>query len=136
MAITQILSEEEPVALLSSSNDRMDTVEFLKRVAEHSGSSGSEEESVYPLGYYDDSDDDCEETGGHLAFPNFSTSQSEQVSTLSTGSQDDFYGCGGGALSDVNRTPRDGADYEDYYDHDGYGYGGAGYDSGDGYSSG
>jgi len=54
-------------------------------------SSESEDESEYPLGYYDESDDDWEETGGQLASPHFSSSQLEQEHALDTGFQGDYY---------------------------------------------
>ncbi|KAK3253147.1 hypothetical protein CYMTET_37575 [Cymbomonas tetramitiformis] len=54
---------------------------------------GSEDESEYPLGYYDESDDDYEvEYGGPLAFPHFSSSQLEQDAELDTGFQAESYG--------------------------------------------
>ncbi|KAK3250991.1 hypothetical protein CYMTET_39657 [Cymbomonas tetramitiformis] len=55
-------------------------------------SSESDDESEYPLGYYDESDDDWEETGGRLASPTFSSSQLEQQPALDTGFQGDYYG--------------------------------------------
>ncbi|KAK3261993.1 hypothetical protein CYMTET_29132 [Cymbomonas tetramitiformis] len=41
--------------------------------------SDSEDESEYPPGYYDDSDNDYGEDGGHLAFPEFSPSQEQAL---------------------------------------------------------
>ncbi len=55
-------------------------------------SSESEDESEYPLGYFDESEDDCGGTGGHLAFPTFSPSQLEQAPALDTGFQAASYG--------------------------------------------
>ncbi|KAK3242159.1 hypothetical protein CYMTET_48131 [Cymbomonas tetramitiformis] len=55
-------------------------------------SSESEDESGYPLGYYDESGGDWEQTGGQLAYPTFSPSQLEQQPALDTGFQGDYYG--------------------------------------------
>ncbi|KAK3254814.1 hypothetical protein CYMTET_35985 [Cymbomonas tetramitiformis] len=57
--------------------------------------SSDEDESQYPLGYYDDSDS-CEEgeveRHGHLAAPYFPLEQLERDETLDTGLQGDSYG--------------------------------------------
>ncbi|KAK3277312.1 hypothetical protein CYMTET_14670 [Cymbomonas tetramitiformis] len=55
-------------------------------------SSESEDESEFPPGYCDDSDDLCEETGGQLASPTFSASQLVQQPTLDTGFHEGSYG--------------------------------------------
>ncbi|KAK3285187.1 hypothetical protein CYMTET_7200 [Cymbomonas tetramitiformis] len=52
----------------------------------------SEDESEYPPGYYDESDDDCEEFDGHLASPQFCPSQLAQAPALGTGSQGESHG--------------------------------------------
>ncbi|KAK3282016.1 hypothetical protein CYMTET_10227 [Cymbomonas tetramitiformis] len=57
--------------------------------------SEDEDESEYPLGYFDDSSDSCEEEGeqdGHLAAPHFSSERLERDSELDTGFQQDSYG--------------------------------------------
>lgn len=61
-----------------------------------SDSSEREDESEYPPGYYDESDDNCEtKFAGPISFPHFSSSQLEQQHALDTGFQD---GCYGGVL--------------------------------------
>ncbi|KAK3237590.1 hypothetical protein CYMTET_52348 [Cymbomonas tetramitiformis] len=57
--------------------------------------SEDEDESEYPLGYFDDSSGSCEEEeeqDGHLAAPHFSSDRLEQDETLDTGFQGDSYG--------------------------------------------
>ncbi|KAK3279016.1 hypothetical protein CYMTET_13077 [Cymbomonas tetramitiformis] len=58
--------------------------------------SEEEDESEYPVGYFDDSADSCEEVevehDGHLAAPLFSDNLLEQEFELGTGSQPDSYG--------------------------------------------
>ncbi|KAK3242336.1 hypothetical protein CYMTET_47955 [Cymbomonas tetramitiformis] len=68
----------------------------LSRDFEECLSSEEEDESEYPVGYFDDSDDSCEEVEeeqvGHLAAPHFSSDRLEQDETLDTGFQGDSYG--------------------------------------------
>ncbi|KAK3265136.1 hypothetical protein CYMTET_26162 [Cymbomonas tetramitiformis] len=63
----------------------------VERHFEEYGRSEEEDELEYPLGYYDDSGDDCEaeeeEQHGHLATPYFSSERLEQVSLQDTGFQ-------------------------------------------------
>ncbi|KAK3269368.1 hypothetical protein CYMTET_22187 [Cymbomonas tetramitiformis] len=59
---------------------------------ENFGASEGEDESEYPLGYYDESDDDYGEFDGHLASPQFCPSQLAQAPTLGTGSQGESHG--------------------------------------------
>ncbi|KAK3267537.1 hypothetical protein CYMTET_23918 [Cymbomonas tetramitiformis] len=57
--------------------------------------SEDEDESEYPLGYFDDSSGSCEEEEeqyGHLAAPHFSTERLEQELELDTGFQQNSYG--------------------------------------------
>ena len=55
-------------------------------------SGDSEDESEYPLGYFDESEDDCGESGGHMASPEFPPSQLTQTPTLGAGSQGESHG--------------------------------------------
>ena len=54
--------------------------------------SENRDESEYPLGCFDESEDDYGGTVGHLAFPTFSPSQLEQEPTLDTGFRGASYG--------------------------------------------
>ncbi|KAK3275109.1 hypothetical protein CYMTET_16741 [Cymbomonas tetramitiformis] len=67
-----------------------------QRQLEEYESSETEDESEYPVGYFDDSEDDLEEEEGyygHLAYaPHFSTLRLEQGSGLDTGLQLESYG--------------------------------------------
>ncbi|KAK3273270.1 hypothetical protein CYMTET_18476 [Cymbomonas tetramitiformis] len=59
--------------------------------------SEDEDESEYPLGYFDDSSGSCEEEeeqDGHLAAPHFSSDRLERDFELDTGFQQDSYGGG------------------------------------------
>ncbi|KAK3286010.1 hypothetical protein CYMTET_6400 [Cymbomonas tetramitiformis] len=126
----------------------------------------SEDESEYPPGYYDESEDDCGESGSHLASPEFCPSQLAQASALGTGSQGESHGgvldvaaanffpptfisTGNASLSSERVGPvGDGYDDESYDnhsdDHEGHDSGGAyeneaghsDYGSGDHYDSG
>ncbi len=67
-----------------------------QRVQAEFETSEEEDESEYPVGYFDDSADSCEEVevehDGHLAAPHFSNDLLEQEFELGTGSQQDSYG--------------------------------------------
>ncbi|KAK3245109.1 hypothetical protein CYMTET_45306 [Cymbomonas tetramitiformis] len=74
-------------------------------------SSEEEDESEYPLGYFDDSDGSCEveeEHYGHLAAPHFSTERLERDSELDTSFQQDSYGGGFEAPLGEEFLPRNG----------------------------
>ncbi|KAK3278718.1 hypothetical protein CYMTET_13366 [Cymbomonas tetramitiformis] len=106
--------------------------------------SEDEDESEYPLGYFDDSSDSCEEEGeqdGHLAAPHFSSERLERDSELDTVSFENE-----SAMSDENEyTAEEWAAWEagahdseeiggaGFYDEETYFEEDAGFDSSDDY---